>query len=202
MTKRQIYKNITNLSKQELYERNNKITYVKNDVMTTVIKRCRGEKTGIRAIDGFRKNSEKILKFLDVQKMKLNQEQEKCLKNIIPLKNILLGFMKLILVFINIMKKVHIDKNGFKYILFKIDVYFNKFLLAVEIDGKGNTDRDLFFEEKRQEALEKKLGYKFIRINTSKAKNGHDLDYAVGNIEAFTNEFKNKKIKYLEDKIK
>ena len=59
-----------------------------------------------------------------------------------------------------------------------------------------------FFEEKRQEALEKKLGYKFIRINTSKAKNGHDLDYAVGNIEAFTNEFKNKKIKYLEDKIK
>ena len=66
MTKRQIYKNITNLSKQELNERNNKITYGKNDVMTTVIKRCRGEKTGIRAIDGFRKNSEKILKFLDV----------------------------------------------------------------------------------------------------------------------------------------
>ena len=113
--------------------------------MTTVIKRCRGEKTDIRAIDGFRKNSEKILKFLDVQKMKLNQEQEKCLKNIIPLKNILIGFMKLILIFINIMKKIHIDKNGFKYILFKIDVYFNKFLLAVEIDGKGNTDRDLFF---------------------------------------------------------
>ena len=66
MTKRQIYKNITNLSKQELNERNNKITYAKNDVMTTVIKRCRGEKTDIRAIDGFRKNSEKILKFLDV----------------------------------------------------------------------------------------------------------------------------------------
>ena len=53
--------------------------------------------------------------------------------------------MKLILIFINIMEKIHIDKNGFKYILFKIDVYFNKFLLAVEIDGKGNTDRDLFF---------------------------------------------------------
>ena len=47
-------------------KKNNKIAYVKNDVMTTVIKRCRGEKTGIRAIDGFRKNSEKILKFLDV----------------------------------------------------------------------------------------------------------------------------------------
>ena len=42
----------------------------------------------------------------------------------------------------------------------------------------------------------------FIRINTSNAKNGHDLDYEVGNIEAFVDEFKNKKIEELEDKIK
>ena len=67
--------------------------------------------------------------------------------------------------------------------------------LAVEIDEKGHTDRDLIFEEKRQKALEKKLGCKFIRINTSNAKNGYDLDYEVGNIEAFIDEFKNKKIK-------
>ena len=61
---------------------------------------------------------------------------------------------------------------------------------------------DLTFEEKIQKALEKKLGCKFIRINTSSAKNGYDLDYEVGNIEAFIDEFKNKKIKELEDKIK
>ena len=67
--------------------------------------------------------------------------------------------------------------------------------LAVEIDEKGHTDRDLIFEEKRQKALEKKLGCKFIRINTSNAKNGYDLDYEVGNIETFIDEFKNKKIK-------
>ena len=48
------------------------------------------------------------------------------------------------------------------------DVYFSEYLLAVEIDEKGHTCRDLIFEEKRQEALEKKLGRKFIRINTSK----------------------------------
>ena len=84
--------------------------------------------------------------------------------------------------------------------LFRIDVYFNKFLLAVEIDEKGHTDRDLIFENKKQEALEKKLGCKFIRINTSNAKNGYDLDYEVGNIEAFIDEFKNKK--KLKDKIK
>ena len=78
----------------------------------------------------------------------------------------------------------------------------NNFSLAVEIDDKRHTDRDLDFEKKRQEAPEKKLGCKFIRINTSNAKNGYDLDYEVGNIEAFIDEFKNKKIKKLEDKIK
>ena len=52
--------------------------------------------------------------------------------------------------------------------LFRIDVYFTEYLLAVEIDEKGHTDRDLVFEEKRQKALEKKLGCKFVRINRSK----------------------------------
>ena len=52
-------------------------------------------------------------------------------------------------------KKIQVGKNGCKYISFRIDVYFNKFLLAVEIDEKGHTDRDLIFEEKRQEALKK-----------------------------------------------
>ena len=56
-------------------------------------------------------------------------------------------------------------------------------------------------EEKRQKALQKKLGSKFIRINISNAKNGYDLDYEVGNIEAFIDEFKNKKLKKLEKKL-
>ena len=53
-------------------------------------------------------------------------------------------------------KKKQVDENGCKYILFRIDVYFTEYLLAVEIDEKGHTDRDLIFEEKRQKALEKK----------------------------------------------
>ena len=110
--------------------------------------------------------------------------------------------MKLILIFMNTMKKIQADKNGCKYILFRIDIYFSECFLAVEIDEKGHTDRDLIFEEKRQEALEKKLGCKFIRINTNNAKNGYDLDYEVGNIEAFIDEFKSKKMKELADKIK
>ena len=57
---------------------------------------------------------------------------------------------------------------------------------------------DLIFEEKRQKALEKKLGCKFIRINTSNVKNGYDLDYEVGNVQAFIDKFKNRKIKKLK----
>ena len=56
MTKRENYKTFTNLSEKELNTKNNKNPYVRNDVMTTIIKLCRGEKTrGIKAIDGFRK---------------------------------------------------------------------------------------------------------------------------------------------------
>ena len=39
------------------------------------------------------------------------------------------------------------------------------------------------------------------RISTSNAKNGYDLDYEVGNVQAFIDEFKNKKIKNLEKKF-
>ena len=126
MTKREIYKKFTNLSKEELNTKNNKNPYVINDVMTTIIKRCRRENTrGIEAIDGFRKKrmipDSEILKF---QNLKLNK---KSLKNVIPLKNILLRFMKLFFIFINIIKKVQADKNGCKYILFRIDVYFSEY---------------------------------------------------------------------------
>ena len=93
------------------------------------------------------------------------------------------------------------DKNGCKYILSRINIYFLQCFLTVKIDEKGHTDRDIIFEEKRQKALEKKLCCKFIRINTSNAKNGYDVDYEVGNIEAFIDEFKNKKIKELEKKL-
>ena len=59
----------------------------------------------------------------------------------------------------------------------------------------------LFLRKKRQEALGKELGCKFVRINTSSAKTGYDLDCEIGNIEAFIDEFKNKKIKEVEKKL-
>ena len=45
------------------------------------------------------------------------------------------------------------------------DVNFTEYLLAVEIDEKKHASRDLIFDEKRQEALGKKLNCEFIRTN-------------------------------------
>ena len=56
MTERKIYEKFGNLSKDDLNTKSNKNVYVKNYVMTTIIKHCRGKKKrGIRSIDGFRK---------------------------------------------------------------------------------------------------------------------------------------------------
>ena len=59
--------------------------------------------------------------------------------------------MKLIFILVRIIKKIQVDKNGQQYILSRI----TKYCLAIEIDETGHTDRDLEFEKKRQEALEK-----------------------------------------------
>ena len=68
------------------------------------------------------------------------------------------------------MKKIQADKNGCKYILFRINVCFNKFLLAAEIDRKEHIDRDLTFEKKRQEALEKNLVVNLLELIQVKQK--------------------------------
>ena len=87
-------------------------------------------------------------------------------------------------------QKIKVDKNGQNH------------------DEQNHEGRDLVFEKKRQEALEKKLGCKFIRINTSDAKRSYDTDYQLSKIQIFTSEFKDKKdkkrqkIKELEDEIK
>ena len=50
------------------------------------------------------------------------------------------------------------------YIFFRIDIYFSECFLEVEIDEKGHTDRDIIFEEKRQEASEKNLVVNLLEL--------------------------------------
>ena len=45
----------------------------------------------------------------------------------------------------------------------------------------------------------KKLNFKFIRINTR--KEGYDVYYKIGRRQKFITEFKNKKIKELENEL-
>ena len=94
-------------------------------------------------------------------------------------------------------EKIQTDKNKCEYILFRIDVYFNKYYLAVEINEKDHTGRDPLFEEKRQKALKKDLNCEFIRINTS--KKNYDANYETSRIQTFISNFKDKEN---ENKIK
>ena len=65
---------------------------------------------------------------------------------------------------------------------------------------KKHVDRDLIFEEKRQKALEKNLGYKLIRINSS--KEGDSADYEASTIQTFISKFKDRQLKKLNKKLK
>ena len=44
MTEKEIYEKFGNLSENELNTKSNKNVYIRNDVMTAIIKHCRGEK--------------------------------------------------------------------------------------------------------------------------------------------------------------
>ena len=76
-------------------------------------------------------------------------------------------------------------------------------IIFVAIDEKGHTDRDPVFEKKRQVALAKKLGCKFIRFNTN--KENYNADYEIGRILTFILELKNKELKrrksFLKERI-
>ena len=47
----------------------------------------------------------------------------------------------------------------------RIDLYFHKYKLAIEVDELGHADRNIDNEIDRQRALERKISCVFIRIN-------------------------------------
>ena len=100
----------------------------------------------------------------------------------------------------NYEEKIKPHNNGHEYIPFSIDVSFSEYNLVVEVEGKEHTDRDLVYEKKRKEVLEKKLACKFVRTNHS--KENYDVLYGTGIIQTFISEFKNQKAKQLEEEIK
>ena len=61
---------------------------------------------------------------------------------------------------------------------------------------------NLFLKRKDKWYLKKKLGCKFIRINTSDAERGYDTDYEVSKIQIFISKFKDKQLKKIRKRIK
>ena len=57
-------------------------------------------------------------------------------------------------------------KTHYSVLGYRIDIYFHKYRLVIEVDELGHTDRNLSNEIKRQKALEKELNCVFIRINS------------------------------------
>ena len=83
---------------------------------------------------------------------------------------------------------------------YRIDAYFLKHKLAIEVDEKGHQSTDFEYEIERQKALEKKLNCKFIRINP--AKENFDVFNEIGRIQVFISESNKKSlIKKISDRL-
>ena len=135
--------------------------------MTNIIKHCRGgKKRGIRAIDGFRKQL--MIPDFEISKCPEHEVKSK-IGTIFVNEKILEEYSVKIYeidpyFYEHYRKKIQTDENGSEYILFRIDIYFTEYFLAIEIDEKCHADRDLIFGEKRQKALEKNLIVNLLKL--------------------------------------
>ena len=102
----------------------------------------------------------------------------------------------------NIMKKIQVEKMGVNIFYLELIFILVNIFQPQKLMKKDILTEILFFRKKDKKHQKKKLSCKFIRINTSNAKNIYDLDYEFGNVQAFFDEFKNNKKKKLEEKIK
>ena len=157
ITEREPYEKFDNLSEEELNTKSNKTIYVRNDVMTTIVKHCRGKKErGIRAIYGFRK---KLMipdpEIPSCPEFDVKSKIGKLFMNEKILEEYSVKIYEIDPFFYEHQtEKIKADKNSREYILFRIDVYFTEYFLAVEIDQQNHEGRELNFEKKRQEGLE------------------------------------------------
>ena len=148
MTEREIFENFGKLSNKELDNLCNRSFFVKNTIMTHIINHCKGEKKrGVKKIDGFRKK----LFIPDYQIYESIENKVKSKIGTIFVNEVILEEYSVKIYEIDsyfsehYKKKIQVDNNDQQYILFRIDIYFIKNCLAVEIDEKGHTDRDLEF---------------------------------------------------------
>ena len=66
---------------------------------------------------------------------------------------------------------------------YRVDAYFPRYKLAIEIDEQRHNDRSIDYEIERQKAIEKELDCKFIIIDSS--KEGLDVNIELDRIQSY-----------------
>ena len=56
-------------------------------------------------------------------------------------------------------------ETQYTFLGYRIDLYFHKYKLAIEVDELGHNDINIEYEIQRQQALKRELNCVFIRIN-------------------------------------
>ena len=129
MTEREVYEKFDTSNEKELNTKSNKNIYIKNVIMTTIIKRCRDEKKrGIRAIDEFRKKL--MISDSEIPKCPEFEVKSKIGKLFMNEKIFEEYSVKEHSVEEHHKEEIKVHKNECKYILFRIDVYFIEYFFS------------------------------------------------------------------------
>ena len=77
-------------------------------------------------------------------------------------------------------EKIILQHNALSY---RIDGYFPKYKLVIEVDEQGHNDRDIDYEIRIQKTIEKEISCGFIRINP--AKENFNIFAEIGKIKNY-----------------
>ena len=91
-------------------------------------------------------------------------------------------------------------QTQYSVLSYRIDLYFHKYKLAVEVDELGHADRNVNNESERQRTLERELTCVFIRINPNEPD--FNIFREINKINRYINQLNEVKIKKQEDKTK
>ena len=91
-------------------------------------------------------------------------------------------------------------QTQYSVLSYRIDLYFHKYKLAVEVDELGHADRNVNNEIEKQRALERELNCVFNRINPDKPD--FNIFREINKIHRHINQLNEVELKKREDKTK
>ena len=158
--------------------------YIRNDIAEKIIKNCRGvkkTKDNVSRTDREqqRQNFRLLLGFKE-HDIFLTKEQS-------VLNKLLEAFLR---------EEMY---QQYAVLNYKIDLYFVKYKLAVEIDEYGHKERDIGKELATENAIKQKLGCKFIRINPE--LKGFSITVEINRIFEHIKQVKDKEISELREMV-